>query len=177
MSSLHSPIRGTVWKFGDSIDTNQLAGGGLTGSSREESLRLNCLRALRPEFPEGVRPGDLLVAGTNFGNGSSRQRAVEALQACGIAAVLAESVGRIHLANSIALGLPTFAVPGIASFVGDHDVLEVSYGNSEVRNVTRNKRLSLPKYPPRAEAIFEAGGLLEMIARRLAEQGFSSLPV
>jgi 3-isopropylmalate dehydratase small subunit len=171
MSSVDEPISGRAWKFGDSVDTNQLAGGGLAGATREETLRINCLRGLRPEFTEGVGPGDILVAGHNFGCGSSRQSAVEALRVCGIAAVVAESVARIHRRNSIALALPTFVVPGIAGFVADGDAIEIDHGAGVVRNQRTGGELVLPRLPDSVLAIYRAGGLTAVIKARLTEAG------
>lgn len=171
MSSLASTIRGRVWKFGDSVDTNQLAGGGIRGSTLGETLRLNCLRGLRPEFAEHVKPGDIVVAGSNFGCGSSRQTAVEALELCGVAAVLAESIARIHRRNSIALAFPAFTVPGITDGVQDGDEIEIDYRGGVVRSITRDFQTPLPKLPPSVEQIYEAGGIMQVIARRLADQG------
>jgi len=172
MPSLFARMRGRVWKVGDSIDTNQLAGGGVVVSDDPlENLKANCLRTARPEFPDQVRPGDILVAGANFGCGSHRQTAVEALQLCGIQAVLAESVARIHLRNSIALALPTFVVPGIAAFVEDGQELEIDYAGGTVRNATAGGTLPLGRLPESVERIYELGGLYPVIADRLAREG------
>jgi 3-isopropylmalate/(R)-2-methylmalate dehydratase small subunit len=171
VSSLQQVIRGRVWKFGDSVDTNQLAGGGLVGRDAADSLRINCLRGLRPDFNDQVGPGDIVVAGTNFGCGSSRQTAVEALQLCGISVVLADSVARIHRRNSIALGLPTFALPGVSALVEEGEELEVDYPAGVARNLSTGTGVALPRLPPSVEQIYEAGGLFRVIAQRLAAQG------
>ena len=171
MVDLDRVVRGRVWKFGDSIDTNQLAGGGLRGTSGSDTLRINCLRGLRPEFPEEVRPDDVLVAGDNFGCGSSRETAVEALQLCGIGAVIAESVARIHRRNSIALALPTYSVRGITSFVEDGDEVEVDYRALVVRNLTRGGELALPHLSESVEEIYAEGGISEVIRAKLARAG------
>ena len=171
MVDLDRIIRGRVWKFGDSVDTNQLAGGGLRGTSGSDTLRINCLRGLRPEFPEEVKPNDVLVAGENFGCGSSRETAVEALQLCGIAAVIAESVARIHRRNSIALALPTYAVHGITEFVEDGDSVEVDYRSRVIRNLTRGGELALPSLSESVEEIYEEGGISEVIRAKLARAG------
>jgi 3-isopropylmalate/(R)-2-methylmalate dehydratase small subunit len=172
MSDLLQVFRGRVWLLGDSVDTNQLAPSGLAGASAAQRMREHCLRGLRPEFREQVKPGDILVAGANFGCGSSRQSAVEALQLSGISVVLAESVARIHRRNSIALALPTFVVPDITSLVADGDELEVDYAAREVRDLTRGTRAALPELPPSVERVYRAGGLFNVIKERLAEQGF-----
>jgi 3-isopropylmalate/(R)-2-methylmalate dehydratase small subunit len=162
---------GRAWKFGDSVDTNQLAGGGLVGKTRAETLRINCLRGLRPDFTESVQEGDILVVGENFGAGSARQSAVEALQLCGISYVLAESVARIHRRNSVALALPTMVVRGITQLAEDGDRLEVDETAGVVRNLTRGGELPLPETPESVKEIYRAGGMLKVIAQKLAEQG------
>ena len=172
MPELSRPIRGRVWKFGDSVDTNQLAGGGVQVSDDpRENLRANCLRGIRPEFAANAKAGDILVAGTNFGCGSHRQTAVEALQLNGIEAVLAESVARIHMRNSIALALPTFVVPGISSSVDDGDIVEIDYAAGIVQNLRTELTLPFKKFPAAVERIYELGGLTPVIAQKLAEQG------
>ena len=170
-SSLQIVHEGRVWKFGASVDTTQLAGGGLVGRSADESLRINCLRALRPEFTENVGPGDVLVAGRNFGCGSSRQQAVTALQLCGISVVLAESVARIHRRNSIAFAFPTLSVPGISEFAEDGDDVIVDYPKGVVTNRTRGGEIAIPRLSPRVEEIYAAGGLAALVAARLAAMG------
>jgi len=177
MSDLAAPLRGRAWKFGDSVDTNQLSAAGFQSSGHaRENLKANCLSVLRPEFPHEVAPGDLLVAGSNFGCGSSRQSAVQALQACGIAAVIAESVARIHMRNSIALALPTFVVPGIASIVADGDQMEIDYAAGVVRNLTAGHELPLTRFPQTVEQIYALGGILALIGNKLAAQGITPWP-
>jgi 3-isopropylmalate/(R)-2-methylmalate dehydratase small subunit len=172
MSSLQQVFRGRVWKLGDSVDTNQLAPSGLAGQSMRQRMREHCLRGLRPDFNAGVKPGDLVVAGLNFGCGSSRQSAVEALQECGVAAVLAESVARIHRRNGIALGLPTFAVPGVTAVISDGDEIEIDYPNRRVLAADGSTLAVLPGFPPSVEQVYEAGGLSAVLRQRLAERGF-----
>ena len=111
MPDLSQTMRGRVWKLGDSVDTGQLAGGGIRVSDDPmANLKANCLRGTRPEFPEQVQPGDIIVAGSNFGCGSSRSTGVVALKACGIQAVVAESIARLYLRNGVAQGLLTFQI-------------------------------------------------------------------
>jgi 3-isopropylmalate/(R)-2-methylmalate dehydratase small subunit len=173
MSSLQQVYRGRVWKFGDSVDTNQMAPGGLAGQAMRQAMREHCLRGLRPDFNADVKPGDIIVAGLNFGCGSSRQTAVQALQECGVAVVLAESVARIQRRNSIALGLPTFAVPGITALFNDGDVIEVDYPGRRVLGVDGHTLAVLPAFPASVERVYEAGGLSNVMRQRLAEQGFA----
>jgi 3-isopropylmalate dehydratase small subunit len=172
VADLQQAMRGRVWKFGDSIDTGQLAGdGGKVSDNPTENLKANCLRSTRPEFNEQVQPGDIIVAGTNFGLGSSRSIGVEAVMACGIATVVVETVSRLYRRNCVAQGLPLFAVAGITELVEDGDQLEVDYPAGKVRNLTRGGELDLPKYPAVVEGIYESGGIYYTIAKRLNAEG------
>lgn len=101
---------GRIWKFGDNIDTDTLAPGRYM-SAPIDVLAAHCLEAVRPEFATDVRPGDTVVAGSNFGVGSSREQAVEALKQLGVAAVLAKSFAGIFYRNAINLGLPVLECP------------------------------------------------------------------
>ena len=172
MADLQNPIKGRVWKLGDSIDTGQLAGAGIRVSDDPmENLKANCLRVTRPEFNEQMQPGDIIVAGSNFGLGSSRSVGVVALQACGIAAAVVESASRLFRRNSVAQGLPTFEVAGITQLVEDGDQIEIDYLAGKVRNLTRGGELDLRKYPSVVEQIYEAGGIYYTIAKRLDSEG------
>jgi 3-isopropylmalate/(R)-2-methylmalate dehydratase small subunit len=172
MPSLQQTFRGRVWKFGDSVDTSSMAPGGLAGPAMRQVMRDHCLRGLRPDFNAEVKPGDIIVAGLNFGYGSSRQSAVEALQECGVAVVLAESVARIHRRNSIALGLPTFTVPGITALVSEADEIEIDYPNRRVLAGDGHELATLTSFPDSVERVYEAGGLSSVLRERLAELGF-----
>jgi len=176
MSKLGRPLSGRVWLFGDSISTNQIggAGRGQRGMAPEERLALmkaNCLTSVRPEFSKEVEPGEILVAGTNFGNGSSSPGAVEALIACGLSAVVADSISRLLLRTCIAKGLPAFAAPGVSGIATDGESLVIDYANGFVANPTTGQKVAFRRYPPTVEQIYEAGGIQNVIARRLEAEG------
>ncbi len=168
-SKLEGIIRGKVWKFGDSIDTNQLAG--VADAQTMEDYKAGCLAGLRPEFPAQAKPGDIIVAGTNFGAGSSRQGAVEILIYMGIQAVVAESVARIYFRTSMALAFPLFIAPGIQRIAEDGAALEIDYARGTVTNPRTGASVALKRYPPSVERIFQAGGIAPLIAQRLKEDG------
>jgi 3-isopropylmalate/(R)-2-methylmalate dehydratase small subunit len=170
-SGLETVRTARAWVVGDSVDTNQLAGGGLAGATAQETLRINCLRVLRPEFPAEVQPGDVVVAGENFGCGSSRQTAVEALIACRVGAVVAESVARIFRRNSIALAFPLFVAPGVRSVVMDGDDIAVHYADGVLMDHTRNATLPVQRWSRGVEEIYAGGGLSRVIAVRLSAIG------
>ena len=159
---LAQPIRGRVWKFGDSIETDAI--NPYYRYPTMEELKLHTMETYRPEFPQQVKAGDILVAGRNFGCGSSRPGLV--LREVGIAAIIAESVARLFLRNSIARAIPIFMAPGITQIVNDGEILDVDYPGGTVRNVRSGASVSLRKFPPLIEQIFVAGGLPEFARER-----------
>jgi 3-isopropylmalate dehydratase small subunit len=159
---LNRVMRGRVWKFGDSIETDAINPYYLYPTM--EALKQHTMEAYRPEFPKEVKPGDILVAGRNFGCGSSRPGLV--LREVGIVAIVAESVARLFLRNSIARAIPIFMAPGITAIVQDGETLEVDYPAGFVRNSVTGASVELRKFPPLIEEIFAAGGLPEFAYRR-----------
>jgi 3-isopropylmalate/(R)-2-methylmalate dehydratase small subunit len=154
--------RGRVWKFGDSIETDAI--NPYYRYPTMDELKQHTMEAYRPEFPKEVKPGDILVAGRNFGCGSSRPGLV--LREVGIVAIVAESVARLFLRNSIARAIPNFMAPGITEIVKDGETLEVDYPEGVVRNVANGASVELRKFPPLIEEIFACGGLPEFAYRR-----------
>ena len=154
--------RGRVWKFGDSIETDAINPYYLYPTMDE--LKQHTMEAYRPEFAKEVKPGDILVAGRNFGCGSSRPGLV--LREVGIVAIVAESVARLFLRNSIARAIPIFMAPGVTGIAQDGETLEVDYPAGVVRNTTTHACVELRKFPPLIEQIFSAGGLPEFAYRR-----------
>ena len=159
---LNAVIRGRVWKFGDSIETDAI--NPYYRYPTMEELKQHTMEAYRPEFPKAVRPGDILVAGRNFGCGSSRPGLV--LREVGIAAIVAESVARLFLRNSIARAIPIFIAPGVSGIVNDGEVLEVDYPQRCVRNPASGATAEIRPFPPLIEQIFECGGLPEFAYER-----------
>jgi len=164
-------IRGRVWKFGDSIDTNVIAPLHVMRKGEIEEIAQHTMAAVRPEFPEQVRAGDIIVAGANFGCGSHREEANLVLEKVGIRAIVAESVARIFLRTSINLAYPTLVAPGVSSLMEDHDELEIDYPRGKIRNLRSGKELPLPKYALSIEQIFEAGGILTLLKERCIREG------
>ena len=155
-------IRGRVWRFGDSIETDAINPYYRYPTMAE--LKLHTMEAYRPEFPKEVKPGDIVVAGRNFGCGSSRPGLV--LREVGIVAIVAESVSRLFFRNSIARAIPILIAPGVTSIVDDGETLEIDYPNALIRNPASGASVTLRKYPPLIEEIFAAGGLPEFAYQR-----------
>ena len=163
---LNKVLRGRVWKFGDSIDTDSM--NPYYKYQTMEELKQHTLESFRPEFPKEVQPGDIIVAGRNFGCGSHRPATV--LREVGVAAILVESASRLFLRNTIALPMPIFVAPGINDIVQDGEMLEIDYKNSRAKNLKTGASIAIPKFPPMIEQIYECGGLPELARKRyLAE--------
>ncbi len=171
---LNQLIKGKVWKFGDSIETDAI--NPYYRYPTMEELKQHTMEAYRPEFPKEVKPGDIVVAGRNFGCGSSRPGLV--LREVGVAAVVVESVARLFLRNNISRAIPIFMAPGITQIVNDGEVLEVDYPAGIVRNSRTGASVTMRKFPPMIEQIFKAGGLPEFARARyeaeLAKQAGSA---
>ena len=163
---LNRVLRGRVWKFGDSIETDAI--NPYYRYPTMEELKQHTMEAYRPEFPKEVKPGDILVAGRNFGCGSSRPGLV--LREVGIVAIVAESVARLFLRNSIARAVPIFMAPGISAIVADGETLEVDYPAGMARNCASGAAVPLRKFPPLIEEIFAAGGLPEYAFERYGRE-------
>jgi|HubBroStandDraft_4_1064222.scaffolds.fasta_scaffold423199_1 3-isopropylmalate/(R)-2-methylmalate dehydratase small subunit len=165
---LNQRLKGRVWKFGDSVESDAI--NPYYKYPKMEELKQHTMEAYRPEFPGLVQPGDIIVAGRNFGCGSSRPGLV--LREVGVAVILVESVSRLYLRNSIARGIPIFLAPGITGIIEDGQQLDVDYNAGIARNADTGTSVAIRKFPPLIERIFAAGGLPEVArARYLAEAG------
>lgn len=155
-------IQGKVWKFGDNIDTDQIA---LTIYSRlpMEEMKYHVLERIRPEFGKGAKPGDIILAGANFGCGSSRETAPVAIKALGISAVVAESFARIFFRNAIAIGLPAIACSGVSAAFEDRDQMKVDINKAEVTNIRSGKVLQAELLPPEMLEVLSKGGILALL--------------
>lgn len=163
---LNRVIRGRVWKFGDSVDTDSI--NPFYKYSTMEELKKHTLESFRPEFPKEVKPGDIIVGGRNFGCGSHRPATV--LREVGVAAIVVESASRLFLRNTIALPMPIYVAPGITDMVQDGETLEIDYQASYVKNAATGRTVSIPRFPPMIERIYECGGLPQLARQRyLAE--------
>jgi 3-isopropylmalate/(R)-2-methylmalate dehydratase small subunit len=155
---------GRAWLFGDNVDTDQMAP--LSAMPLEPSDRRAHLFPSHPRFVEGVQAGDVIVAGRNWGCGSSREQAPQNLIELGIAAVVAESFARIYFRNTIALGAIAVECLGISSSISDGDQIEVDIASAVVRNLTRGTDHPARAYTNLMLDIVSAGGLLASLARR-----------
>lgn len=156
---------GRVFVFGDDVDTDQLAPGQYMRGGIE-ALAAHCLEALRPDFAGSVRPGDVIVAGRNFGVGSSREQAAEALKHLGIAAVIARSFAGIFYRNAINLGLPVLIAPETG---GIADGAACSLGLDDATLVVEGRIVALEPIPENLQILLADGGLVPHLKKRFSE--------
>ncbi len=162
---MDNPIRGRVWKFDHNVDTDVMAPWASVNQPWEE--RRKVILHIRPEFVERMKPGDIIVAGRNWGCGSSRENAPENLKKLGVGAVVAESYGRIYFRNSIAIALPNIICPGVHEAFEEGDEMELDLKTAVVRNLTRSTELKGQSYTSEMLNIVEKGGLIEILKERL----------
>ncbi len=158
---------GRAHLFGDNIDTDVLAPGHLMKLAPAE-LAQHCLEAVDPDFARTVRPGDFVVAGRNFGMGSSREQAAVSLKLLGVRAVIAPSFARIFFRNAINLGLPAVQFDW-AGRISAGDDLELDLRAGRLANLSRGETHHLKPLPESLLAILDAGGLMDMLKRRFAK--------
>lgn len=162
-----SIVHGRVWKFGNDISTDLLSPGGYAVDPIEVQ-KLHVLESINAAFAEEVRPGDVIVAGKNFGCGSSRETAAENLKALGIACVVAESLSRLFMRNAVAVGLPVLICPGVhAAFVEGENV-EIDLATGRLAHLGGATSLRAEPLPAEMRKILAAGGILALLREQSA---------
>jgi 3-isopropylmalate/(R)-2-methylmalate dehydratase small subunit len=167
-------FEGRVWKFGHNVDTDVITPGKYLSLETKE-LAKHTLEVLDPRFAAEVKRGDLLVAGRNFGCGSSREEAPHALRELGVGCVLAETFARIFYRNSIAIGLPVLACPGLWQAVEAGDVISVDLSTGKVR-VASGVELAGAPLPERMLEVLREGGILPALKRFAASKALLGSP-
>ncbi|MFQ6050486.1 MAG: 3-isopropylmalate dehydratase small subunit [Candidatus Hydrothermarchaeota archaeon] len=160
-------IKGRVWKLGDHIDTDVIIPGKYLRTLDHTIWVEHLLEGLDPDFSKKIKEGDLIVAGENFGCGSSREQAPIAIKEAGIKCVIAESFARIFFRNSINLGLPVVECKGITKMVEEGDIIEVDIENGIVK--TEKNVLKAEKLPEFMLDILKSGGLIPYRKKRICE--------
>jgi 3-isopropylmalate/(R)-2-methylmalate dehydratase small subunit len=159
-------IKGTALAYGANIDTDQIYPGGYLDLTDPELVAQHAMERVDSDFVKEVKSGDMIVAGTNFGCGSSREHAAVTLKASGIAVMLAESFARIFYRNAINLGLPLLMCPGIANLVKRGDMLSVDLSAGTVINLTSGATVMAQPLSAYIMAILENGGVKPMIRKK-----------
>ncbi len=157
-------------KFGDHIDTDQIIPAQYLVTTDPKELAKHCMENNDQDFVKKVRPGDVMVAGVNFGCGSSREHAPISLTGAGISCVIAKSFARIFFRNAINLGLPVLECPEAVDGIDSGDELDVDLSTGTIRNLTTEQVFKAKPFEPFMLEIIAAGGLVEYTKRKLAAQ-------
>ncbi|WP_227764500.1 3-isopropylmalate dehydratase small subunit [Zhaonella formicivorans] len=160
-------FQGKAWKFGNDIDTDVIIPARYLNTSSPEELAKHCMEDADPEFSSKVQRGDIIVAGKNFGCGSSREHAPISIKASGVACVIAHSFARIFYRNSINIGLPIFESPAAAEAVSAGDEILVDAENGKITNLTKQESYQAKPFPPFMQELISAGGLMNYVAKKV----------
>ena len=164
-------IKGRAHKYGDHVNTDVIIPARYLNVSDAEQLAAHCMEDLDPEFVKRARRGDVLVAGEDFGCGSSREHAPIAIKASGISAVIARSFARIFFRNAINIGLPVLVSPEAAAEIESGDELELDLAAGTIKDLTRGTSYQAQPFPQLLQDIIAAGGLIPYTRRRLGIGG------
>lgn len=154
---------GNVIKYGDNVDTDVIIPARYLNTIDKKELASHCMEDLDITFKDRVKAGDIMVAGENFGCGSSREHAPIAIKESGIALVIAKDFARIFYRNSINIGLPIVECPEAVEAISEGDTLEIDMDNGVIVNKTTGKSFSTTPFPSFIQTIIENGGLIESI--------------
>ncbi len=160
-----------VYKLSDDINTDKILAGRYLILTGDAELAEHCFEGHIADWNDKVKKGDILVAGENFGCGSSREHAPVSLKGSGIAAVIAESFGRIFYRNAIAVGLPVIQAPQISIKVEEGDILELEVDNGKITNTRTNEMILFDPFPDFIQAYIDEGGLSNYVRKRLIKKG------
>jgi len=162
-------FRGKAWTFGTDVDTDAIIPARYLNTSDPEELAKHCMEDADPEFVRKKTAGDVIVAGKNFGCGSSREHAPIAIKAARISCVIAASFARIFYRNAFNMGLPIFESPEAAAGIQEGDEVEVDADAGVIRNRTRGAEYRAAPIPPFMQELIADGGLMAHIAKKARE--------
>ncbi|WP_294956561.1 3-isopropylmalate dehydratase small subunit [Sulfurovum sp.] len=159
-------LQGKVWKFGNNVDTDLIIAARYLNTSEPSELAKHVMEDADPEFVAKMDEGDIIVAGENFGCGSSREHAPIALKAAGINAVIAPTFARIFYRNAFNMGLPIFELPE-AGEIEEGDVVRIDMNSGEIINVTQAKTYKFTPIPEFMQELVNTGGLIEFAKKEI----------
>ena len=162
-------LKGKAFVYGSNIDTDQIYPGRFLDLTDPDQVGKHALEGADPNFVKEVQPGDLIVASTNFGCGSSREHAAVTLKAAGVGAILADSFGRIFYRNVINLGVPLIVCPGISAIVKRGDILTVDMASGKVTNETTGATAEAQPLSDYVMNILESGGIKPLIKKQYGQ--------
>jgi len=163
-------VEGKAFAFGKNIDTDQIYPGRFVEYTDVEDVKRYAMYGADPNFTKKFQPGDVIVAGTNFGCGSSREHAAITLKGVGVGAVIAESYGRIFFRNAINLGVPVITCKNISSIIHDGDKVKVDISSGEILNLTTGQKANAVPMSEYIMGILQNGGIKPMIKKMQKEK-------
>ena len=163
-------MQGKVWKFGSNVDTDLIIAARYLNTSDPKELAKHVMEDADPDFVKKMNKGDIIVAGENFGCGSSREHAPIALKSAGISAVIAPTFARIFYRNAFNMGLPIFELKEVDE-IDEGDTLKIDMSTGEIINLTKDKRYKFTPIPDFMQQLIDAGGLIEFAKKEIAQNG------
>lgn len=160
-------LEGKIHRFGDDVDTDLIIPARYLNTSDPKELAQHCMEDADPAFVSKVNQGDLIVAGKNFGCGSSREHAPIAIKAAGVSCVIAASFARIFYRNAINIGLPILESLEASQNIAAGDLVEVDLDTGKINNLTRNQTYQAAAFPPFMQELINTGGLIEYVKKRV----------
>ena len=151
---------GTVHKYGNNVDTDVIIPARYLNTANHKELAAHCMEDIDAEFVKNVKPGDIIVAGANFGCGSSREHAPIAIKESGVSCVIAATFARIFYRNAINIGLAILECPEASSDISGGDEISVDFDTGVIENLTKGKQYKAEPFPPFIQDIIKRGGLL-----------------
>lgn len=160
-------IKGKTIKYGDNIDTDVIIPARYLNTSDEKELASHCMEDLDKDFLKKINKGDIIIAGKNFGCGSSREHAPIAIKTAGISCVIAETFARIFFRNSINIGLPIMECEEAARDIEEKDEISIDVNSGLITNITKNKTYKASPFPEFMQKIIESQGLIGYIKKEV----------
>ncbi len=167
---MNRALKGKAWVFGNDIDTDVIIPARYLVTSDPEKLGKHCMEDIDPKFAEKITPGDIIVAGDNFGCGSSREHAPLALKGAGCGGVIAASFARIFYRNAINVGLPIFECPEAIKHISAGDILEVDTSSGTITICGNGNTFRFASFPPFLQGLIGSGGLIPFVRKELKER-------
>ncbi|MEA1929233.1 MAG: 3-isopropylmalate dehydratase small subunit [Candidatus Auribacterota bacterium] len=156
-------LKGKVWKFGDDVNTDEIIAARYLVTTDPVEMGTHLMEDIRSEFTGELKPGDIIVAGENFGCGSSREHAPLAIKGSGISAVLAVSYARIFYRNAFNMGLPIFESEEAVRAINEGDDIEIDGDSGSIKNLTTGENYQAQPVPPFMQELIRAGGLINYL--------------
>jgi len=160
-------LQGKIWKFGSDVDTDVIIPARYLNITDPRELGTHCMEGIAPDFHKKIKPGDIIVAGKNFGCGSSREHAPLAIKALGISCVIAKTFARIFYRNAFNIGLPILECADVSDRIEEGQEVQVNLDTGQIQDLFKRQNFQAKAIPPFMQELVRDGGLMNHIARRL----------